>query len=200
MKNCGILISLVLFTLISSASAQEVEQDEIYSLSDSFIKSYFGERSRSVDTIFTYNNNSRDLIYIVQLQPGGWILVSGNKGASPVIGFNYTGSFEMPEENINNPAYHWIQSSARQIEEIFENPAKSEHPGWSDIIKGVSAKGLTEDTVTIDPLILAEWGQGEGWNSFCPEDEDGPGGHAYVGCVGVAMAQSLTAFEKPDSG
>lgn len=200
MKNCGILFSLFLFLAIVTASAQEVEQNEIFSLSDGFIKNYFGDRSRSVDTIITFERNTRELIYIVQLQPGGWILVSGNKGASPVIGFNYYGTYEMPEENVNNPAYHWIKSSAGQIENLFENPAKSEHPGWSDLADGASSKSLSEDLVTVDPLIWAEWGQGEGWNSFCPEDIEGPGGHAYVGCVGVAMAQSMTAFEKPDSG
>ena len=32
---------------------------------------------------------------------------------------------------------------------------------------------------------------------FCPEDEEGPGGHAYVGCVAVAMAQAMSVFEYP---
>jgi len=35
---------------------------------------------------------------------------------------------------------------------------------------------------------------------MCPEDPNGPGGHAYAGCVAVAMAQVMHYWKFPESG
>ncbi len=60
-----------------------------------------------------------------------------------------------------------------------------------------SLKRSTLEYDTINPFIKVKWNQGAGWNMFCPMDEDGPGGHAYVGCVAVAMAQAMSVYEYP---
>ena len=49
-------------------------------------------------------------------------------------------------------------------------------------------------------LINVTWNQGNGWNRFCPEDEEGPGGHVYAGCVAVSMAQAMSVFGAPSKG
>jgi len=49
----------------------------------------------------------------------------------------------------------------------------------------------------VDPFIAVNWNQSSGWNRFCPEDEEGPGGHVYVGCVAVSMAQAMSVYEYP---
>ena len=48
--------------------------------------------------------------------------------------------------------------------------------------------------------MTVNWGQGKNWNQFCPSDADGPGGHVYVGCVAVSMAQAMSVFKIPVKG
>ena len=61
-----------------------------------------------------------------------------------------------------------------------------------------SKAGAAETTVA--PFIKATWNQGSGWNRFCPADEEGPGGHVYVGCVAVSMGQAMSVFGTPSKG
>ena len=67
----------------------------------------------------------------------------------------------------------------------------------------------------VEPLIDARFNQGPAigidwpgwfdvndwvnwdWNNQCPEDSDGPGGHALVGCVAVSMAQVIHYWSSP---
>jgi hypothetical protein len=48
--------------------------------------------------------------------------------------------------------------------------------------------------------MKVNWGQGQNWNQFCPADAAGPGGHVYVGCVAVSMAQAMSIFKVPVKG
>jgi hypothetical protein len=50
------------------------------------------------------------------------------------------------------------------------------------------------------PLLLTNWNQGFPYNEFCPEDASGPGGHALVGCVAIAMAQVMKYYNFPAQG
>ncbi len=49
----------------------------------------------------------------------------------------------------------------------------------------------------VAPLIPVTWDQDKNWNTYCPTDATGPGGHAYVGCVGVCMAQAMSYYKYP---
>jgi len=48
--------------------------------------------------------------------------------------------------------------------------------------------------------LTTKWDQGWPYNKFCPEDEQGPGGHALVGCVATAMAQIMKYHTYPEHG
>jgi hypothetical protein len=184
------------FSIWLGTVAQIADHNDALSVTAGFIDAYFNEYPRKIGDLSVYGTEDMPLIYIVNLMPEGWILISGNMGASPVIGFNYTGSFVFPEVNKQNPAYNWLKQSAEQIEELYSEPAENADPRWAE---GYEYKEAKSD-LTVNPLISVEWGQGEGWNQFCPEDPEGPGGNALVGCVAVAMAQAMSVFELPDIG
>jgi hypothetical protein len=69
---------------------------------------------------------------------------------------------------------------------------------WSKDAAGYEVKSVTAKAV--EPLIEVEWDQGNAWNRLCPVDEEGPGDHAYVGCVGVSMAQAMSCYKYPLKG
>lgn len=53
-------------------------------------------------------------------------------------------------------------------------------------------------TTTKGPLLKTKWGQGCGYNDFCPQ-VGGPCGRAFTGCVATAMAQIMYYYKKPAS-
>ena len=48
--------------------------------------------------------------------------------------------------------------------------------------------------------LTGTWDQGSPYNMYCPEDDAGPGGHAWVGCVATAMAQIMYYWRYPETG
>lgn len=149
---------------------------------------------RSIDTLF-YEEEAG--IFVVNIEGGGWILLSGDKKVIPVLAFNDTGSFDRPVAG-GNPAFMaMLGKYSDQIADIRKEKNFQEDPGWNE---GNAKNVAEEDKFIIDPLIEVLWGQGSGWNRFCPEDSLGPGGHTYVGCVAVAMAQALSVYNVPDTG
>ncbi len=55
-------------------------------------------------------------------------------------------------------------------------------------------------TREVNPLIDVTWNQGWPYNELCPADPAGPGGHAVVGCMAVAMAQMMKYWNRPIQG
>jgi hypothetical protein len=47
---------------------------------------------------------------------------------------------------------------------------------------------------TIGPLLQTKWAQGAWFNRYCPIEPNGSKGHAWAGCVPVAMGQIIKSF------
>ena len=132
--------------------------------------------------------------YMVDLGPGGWVLVSGDDVVQPVLAFSF--------DKTMIPLNLWTESAAyllgiyeKDIQSAIKNPRLRRDVRWDR--KQLPTQKATAEYDSINPFIKVKWNQDAGWNMFCPEDEDGPGGHAYVGCVAVAMAQAMSVYEYP---
>ena len=178
--------------------AQSPEEQIVYSVVQVHMENYFPGGTREIISIDTLIYNNEPDIFVVNLKEGGWILISGDKRVIPVLGFNYEGRFAQPDKSGNIACYEWMSSYSEQIKEVREEKGMPVHKGWQTDQAG--GKGIEGETVDIDPLIKTEWHQNAGWNRFCPEDSLGPGGHTYVGCVAVALAQALSVYAVPDTG
>lgn len=123
--------------------------------------------------------------YLVNLNPRGWVIVSADDVAEPILGYSASGSLEpdrMPE-NMRG----LLEGYAREIKEIASLTAEP-HPDW------VSTRALTRAPGgrAIEPLIAVNWNQTEPYNAYCPQ------GTALVGCVAVAMSQAMSVQRYPD--
>lgn len=101
-------------------------------------------------------------------------------------------------------------------DEMFETGFVDVKDLWMDQIEAwqYETNGIPEETLAdfavedssdepveeVEPLLTTCWGQGTGWNSWCPEDDRNATGHAYVGCVAVAMGQVLYHYKHPWRG
>jgi len=175
---------------------QEVPKDLVTRMATKIIEQYYPDSIYSVKSI---TKDSAKLIYIVNLQPEGWILVSTDMRTKPVIGFSFFGDFTEPNPDKNDSRFSWLQHYKNEIKEIIENKNATLNPEWKDIIKSKSVDAYLSG-INVNNLIDVTWNQGRNWNLFCPVDSAGPGGHAYVGCVAVSMAQAMSVFKYPVKG
>ncbi len=132
--------------------------------------------------------------YLVDLGTDGWVLVSGDDVVRPVLAFSFENSLS-PVDQWADAAKYLLNIYEEEIGSALKDPERKRDMRW-DRQQLPSYKNASEE-IYIDPIIDVTWNQGAGWNMFCPYDEDGPGNHAYVGCVAVAMAQAMTVYEYP---
>lgn len=132
--------------------------------------------------------------YMVDLGRHGWVMVSGDDVLRPVLAFSFENSMSQ-EEDWNDAASYLLDQYRKEIALAIDNPALTRDKRWDREVFPSALKAAAADPV--EPFIEVNWNQGSGWNMFCPEDPDGPGGRAYVGCVAVAMAQAMSVSEYP---
>ncbi len=142
--------------------------------------------------------------YFVFNLDDGWVIVSADDAMWPVIGYNFDGSFPADEE-MNYNLRSWMKTfidEAGYVEinnmqasaTIAAEWAKYDKPDEDFIIPGGSSRS------EVEPLLYSLWNQDFPYNILCPEDDAGPGGHVYAGCVATAMAQIMYYWRYPIQG
>ncbi len=178
-------------------TAQVPDEESLMGVAHSHMSDFFPSAPGEIESIDTLFHKGEAGLFVVNIEEGGWMLMSGDKKVIPVLAFNDAGSFDRPVSGENPAFMGMLERYSDQIADIRKEKNLQEHPGWNEgLEKGVAE----EDIFIVDPLIEVLWGQGWGWNRFCPEDSLGPGGRTYVGCVAVAMAQALSVYHVPDTG
>jgi hypothetical protein len=155
--------------------------------------------------------------YTVHFSPQGWVIISADDAAVPVLGYSLTGSASAGDSISNESVldlfshYHSMMDSIKLA--LPENPVTREL--WNSLLAGSTlvADSLVGDTIqmvqaemqpvyatTVVPGLLATtWNQGAGWNQYAPTAA-GPGGHAWAGCGAVSTAQVMKYYQHPAQG
>ena len=115
----------------------------------------------------------------------GFVIVSGDDAACPVLGYSDSGHFD--EENIPDNMRAWLEGYAREISRM----QKLNLPAHK---VSASASGRHD----VAPLLTARWNQNRPYNSLCPPSNSGRG-HRPTGCVATAMAQVMYYHKWPQA-
>ncbi len=198
MKRFRLLFALIpLIMFFPYSNAQKVSSADILFIVKSFMEVKgisMPSQPILVDSLYDGENA---LIY--QLSPGGkgFILISADKRAFPVLGYSFEHEFSFSSLPEHTEA--WLFNYLQQIRAIVKSDHTSGlfvHPAWNDpgllSVRGNSGRA--------GPLILSQWHQGTFYNDSCPADPSGPNGRANAGCVPLAMAQLIYYHRSPASG
>lgn len=202
-QRATIIISLIIFFNIS-LFAKFVNQNTANILaSNFFLKQYSEIKSINISdlkisnsTPIQYHHNI--VYYIVNFKDYGFIQISADDAAYPILAFDldHNINMEVNADNYNN----WVESYKKQIEYIRENNLQPSNE-VTNLWKELSSSNITiASGKSISPLLLSNWNQDALYNEQCPEDVNGPGGRAYAGCVAIAMAQVMYYYRYPKQG
>lgn len=200
-----LIISLILAVFITTAI---FAKDIPLSKAEKVAKNFYFEKA----SVFGYKINYSDIIinetykvenaYYVFNFSEGWVVVSAEDATSPVLGYNMDGTYPTNEQ-INYNFSSWMQHYVDQYNYIKENNIiadKDISSQWDKYINSEPQQLLAANRDVTTPLLTALWNQDAPYNLLCPEDEAGPGGHVYVGCVATAMSQIMHYWRYPNSG
>jgi hypothetical protein len=197
MRRIVVIVFIVLLGIYRVAGSP-VSQQDIRVVAESFIGSAFPHGiPYEISTVVPVNGGSLVAVYIVNLKPGGWILLSGDDKATPVLGYSFSGTFDKdyPEQSAVGS---WMNFYSRTLETVRNDRKLTRNALWNGNSGSFRLKSAA--IAAVEPMIPVAWDQGKSWNGFCPADVDGPGGRVYVGCVGVCMAQAMSYYHYPSQG
>jgi Peptidase C10 family/GEVED domain/Spi protease inhibitor/Viral BACON domain/Putative binding domain, N-terminal len=146
------------------------------------------------------------VIYAVNFRQGGFVLLSADDRARPVLGVCYEGVFD---EKVHVPALDWMMHEwSQQIAHIVRNDIAAipdiarEWATWrmSAFPSSASAAPACPLPVVVAPLLATTWNQGCYYNASCPIDGGGSCGRTWTGCGATAMAQSMKYYAWPATG
>ncbi|MCQ2286360.1 MAG: thiol protease/hemagglutinin PrtT [Bacteroidales bacterium] len=139
--------------------------------------------------IFIFNNASEN----------GWLIVSGDNCAHPILGFSLEGNWKSNE--MPSTIKSWIQGYDDEIQSVSAQnliPDEQIAREWNTLANGIWEKPQ-KNVQAIEPLLSTTWGQEDGYNDYCP--------YNYLiftrtptGCVATAMAQVMKYWEWPVTG
>jgi len=111
----------------------------------------------------------------------GFVILSGDDRAVPVLAYSDTGSFDI--DNAPDNVKWWMQYYTEALEQVVERQL-------------VNRAAVSRPTDVIKPLVTTKWDQSEPYNQMCPSVN---GTKAPTGYVATAMAQILNYHKWPQS-
>ena len=190
-----------LFALALPAGARVLSQEEIETAAANFLVfDDLGSQLLPGRTVASVK--PRDSLWIVDLDPAGYIVMSGSDAAEPVIAF---GPNKMAGIDPEEPLYELLEM-ASENSDAAENPpvaAPKRTSGagdagdddatsdeieretafrrklrWETFLKGADGpqRAATSTNVIVQPLMPQHWNQWQPYNDYCPRVAD-DGGH-----------------------
>ena len=139
--------------------------------------------------------------YVFSVQEKGFILVSGDDRALPILGYSLNNLFvgkDMPE-NVKD----WLDDYENQIKEMKVKgiqPSTEVTSTWGQL-SGISDSTSNPPQIltAVSPLLTTTWDQSPYYNNYCPYDNT-YNSRTVVGCVATAMAQIMKYWNHPTTG
>ena len=124
----------------------------------------------SVAEVFTETKNGKDIYYIINLNPEGWVIVSADYVAYPIIGCSDTGSYS-PEnrppnfdgwmENVKEEIYQAITENVTPLEEATEAWQALSAPTEEFLNEAAAESAASPPPSDVFPLLFGyTWSQG----------------------------------------
>ena len=194
------MLKILLYTLIINAllfCAPVSDDISLEVAKNTFIKYH---PSRNLDdfgfkNIDVIESNEEEIIHIYQLNPTGFIMVSLDDKAVPVLAYGFESNFilENMPENLNyimdlykNEINDLRNSNIERSLDIQEK--------WNEVLSINNSNNNSSRNVS--PLLDSEFDQSGAWNNALSEF----GFYGPVGCVAVSMAQIMHYWEYPEQG
>ena len=156
--------------------------------------------AEDLQLVTTYRTESDDAAFHVFNTPNGFVIVSADNCATPILGYSNERQFDV--ENVPIQLQDYLQGFVEQIQYAIENQLEADEQTiqqW-ELVRTIGWLTNIRTNETVEPLITTTWSQGCYYNAMCPEDADGQCGRVWTGCVATAMAQVLRYWGYPEHG
>ena len=175
-----LLVLPVLLIAFSHAYARQISEAEALSTARLFMKGK-SIAEPSLSRAFRHAAQSQPYYVFNVADAGGYVIVSGDDRAVPVLGYALSGTFDA--DDMPPAMAEWLEEYAREITYAQEND-----------LQPVGEQAPAAARTAIPKLIQSKWNQRYPYNCNCPQMD---GENCLTGCVATALAQVMRYYEWP---
>lgn len=218
---------LLILSPLFTGQAQQVSSTVARSVAVNFMNRMYTDKTRTIQTIYREGANpmqevSSDAatINIITFSQGGWVILSNDESAPPVLAFCESGSFSPDTNDMPSGLIELMQDYRDIVQEIrMDYTAKGSSSDYSENqsawgkLKNSQTKGKPA-TIYVANLLedperggeikwdqSGSYGADRAYNKYMPKGYDLIGSCAYgrkhAGCGTVAMAQIMWYWKFP---
>ena len=140
--------------------------------------------------------------YVFNVANGeGFVIIAGDDRVKPILAYSTTGQYD--PNNVADGFQFTLDGFREEIQYVREQNLSATPDivtEWKSVNETGSLNRGGQTRTVVGPLCQTLWNQNFPWNSQCPEDPEGNGGHVYAGCVATAMGQVMKFWEWPAQG
>ena len=166
------------------------------------VNAKLNELSKNDYSIAHFAKVSQDeilLYYVFEMNPQGYIVVSGLYDLPPVIAYSFTSSFQDPKyPNILSEILTAdLTLRLEVITDLPESLIQERHKSWNTYLQGTTCfsggfeQWPPEGSTPTEGWLMDNWKQTTPYNSLCPLDIYNGGARSVAGCPAVAMAMIM---------
>lgn len=206
MKRFYLLILIIIAFL--KVNASPVDSTTAKTVARNFYAQISFKEIKTITNVHTeYATDGSAAYYVFNINENdGWVMVSADDAATPVLGYNTTGHYTA--KNMSPEFQFWKDGYKHQIDSIKlkriqPTPAVKNH--WKNFISpkenaSMRSKSYTSSSTSaiIAPLLGdIQWNQSPYYNDSCPKIN---GIKAPAGCVATAVSQIMKYWSFPSYG
>ena len=187
------LLLLLLSVLALTASAENISVEVAKKIAVEFFKNNRPQLSvRNLKMVYdgetpaSRANGEDPALYVFDNPQGkGFVIVSGDDLAQPILGYSYENEF--PTENLPPQVEGWLESLKKQINDGRKY----------GVISTPSSRSISRAGTPVVKLETAQWNQGTPYNTYCPKIN---GESTPTGCTITATAIVMKYHGWPQKG
>ncbi len=202
MKKTLLFIAIFAFS-VGNIFANPVDRQHAQQIGQSFMNAKIGQKA-DVQLNLVYTAATREAVdyYVFNNGNGnGFVIVSGEDRVKPILAYSTSGCFN--PNDIADGFQFTLNTFSHEIQYIRENNIEATadiDAEWASVAETGYINKVNRNRTVVGPLLPTIWNQNFPWNSQCPEDAEGSGGHVYAGCVATAMGQVMKFYDWPPMG
>ena len=200
------ILTLCLATLfLGNLLAGPVDQQKAQKLGAKFLSTTsISQKSADIqlNLVSVAANRDANDYYVFNVSNGeGFVIVAADDRVKPILAYSTTGSFD--PNNMSEGFQYTLDGFREEIQYVREHNLTATPDiiaEWHSVNETGSLNRGEQTRAVVGPLCQTLWNQNFPWNSQCPEDPEGNGGHVYAGCVATAMGMVMKFWEWPAQG
>ncbi len=186
---------LVLVLTSNIAFAKPVNTSVAIQVAQNFYSQTTHNDVSTIALVYTANSLHGTALYYVYNVNNGFVIITADDAAQPVIGYSTEGNFVIPAAGTT--IGNWLKKRGEEVDYIQTKNIPAElkiTQKWNDYLANVTSRQYNSTTATsTGPLCTTTWNQSPGYNALCPSG-------SVVGCVATAMAQIMKYWNYPATG